>query len=166
MAPQASAYHPQPTPIINETEKRSHLLPRYFLDYGQFSSHAPQYDSSFTSVTKDDLDLLIHTYGSEFSTQQPVSTIDYLKDSGDVALAFVDKFLMKSKTGTNEHEKEKTSNGTKVNGFGDDHAENHGELERESRPRVSLDSCRLASSNDHENLQQHFDMKWTKRPDY
>jgi len=140
-APQASAYHPQPTPIVNETEKRNHLLPRYFLDYGQFSSHAPQYDSSFSSITKRDLDLLIHTYGSEFSTQNPISTIDYLKDSGDLALAFVDKFLMKSKNGENGHEKEKTSNGTKINGFGDDHTENH------------------SSSNGHENLQQHFDMK-------
>lgn len=81
------------TPIVNETEKRNHLLPRYYLDYGPFASHAPQYDSSFTSLSKDDLDLLIHTYGSEFSGQYSVSLIDYVKDSGDLALASVDKYF-------------------------------------------------------------------------
>jgi len=92
-APSASAYHPHPTPIVNESEKRNHLLPRYFLDYGPFSSHAPQYDSSFSSISKDELDLLIHTYGSEFSAQYAVSLIDYVKDSGDLALSYVDRFL-------------------------------------------------------------------------
>jgi bromodomain-containing protein 7/9 len=101
--PSPSAYHPHPTPIVNESEKRNHLLPRYFLDYGPFSSHAPQYDSSFTSISKDDLDLLIHTYGSEFSSQYAVSLIDYVKDSGDLALAYVDRFLSVLTNG--EHDK-------------------------------------------------------------
>lgn len=89
-------YHSHTTPIVNETEKRNHLLPRYYLDYGPFASHAPQYDSSFTSLSKDDLDLLIHTYGSEFSGQHTVSLIDYVKDSGDLALASVDRHFKKS----------------------------------------------------------------------
>lgn len=92
-APSSNAYHPHPTPIVNENEKRNHLLPRYFLDYGPFSSHAPQYDSSFSSISKDELDLLIHTYGSEFSAQNAVSLIDYVKDSGDLSLTYVDKFF-------------------------------------------------------------------------
>jgi len=102
-APSASAYHPHPTPIVNESEKRNHLLPRYFLDYGPFSSHAPQYDSSFTSISKDELDLLIHTYGSEFSAQYAVSLIDYVKDSGDLALAYVDRFLSVLTNGEHEN---------------------------------------------------------------
>ena len=101
-APTSNAYHPQPTTIVNETEKRNHLLPRYFLDYGSFSSHAPQYDSSFTSLSKDELDSLIHTYGSEFSAQQPVSVIDYVKDSGDLALSYVDRCLSVPKNGEND----------------------------------------------------------------
>jgi bromodomain-containing protein 7/9 len=105
-APSASAYHPHPTPIVNESEKRNHLLPRYFLDYGPFSSHAPQYDSSFSSISKDELDLLIHTYGSEFSAQYAVSLIDYVKDSGDLALAYVDRFLSVLTNG--EHDNLKT----------------------------------------------------------
>lgn len=101
--PSASAYHPHPTPIVNETEKRNHLLPRYFLDYGPFSSHAPQYDSSFTSISKEELDLLIHTYGSEFSAQYAVSLIDYVKDSGDLALAYVDRLLPTLTNGDSTH---------------------------------------------------------------
>ncbi|CAF4182185.1 unnamed protein product, partial [Rotaria magnacalcarata] len=100
--PSANAYNPHPVPIVNESEKRSHLLPRYFLDYGPFSSHAPQYDSSFTSISKDELDLLIHTYGSEFSAQYAVSMIDYVKDTGDLALSYVDRFLSAATNGKHE----------------------------------------------------------------
>ena len=92
-APSASAYHRHPTPIVNESEKRNHLLPRYFLEYGPFSAHAPQYDSSFSSIPKDELNSLVHTYGSEFSAQYAVSLIDYVKDIGDLALAYTDRFL-------------------------------------------------------------------------
>jgi bromodomain-containing protein 7/9 len=111
-APSASAYHPHPTPIVNESEKRNHLLPRYFLDYGPFSSHAPQYDSSFSSISKDELDLLIHTYGSEFSAQYAVSLIDYVKDSGDLALAYVDRFLSVLTNGEHDNYKNLSSGNT------------------------------------------------------
>jgi len=80
-------------PIVNENDKRNHLLPRYFLENGPFSSNASQYDSPFSSVSKEELDLLIHTYGSEFSAQYAVSLMDYVRDSGDLALAYVDRFL-------------------------------------------------------------------------
>jgi bromodomain-containing protein 7/9 len=115
-APSASAYHPHPTPIVNESEKRNHLLPRYFLDYGPFSSHAPQYDSSFSSISKDELDLLIHTYGSEFSAQYAVSLIDYVKDSGDLALGYVDRFLSVVTNGEHENlnAKRQESNNSKI----------------------------------------------------
>ncbi|CAF0981682.1 unnamed protein product [Didymodactylos carnosus] len=89
--------------IINEVEKRNHLSPRYFLDYGPFSSHAPSYDSSFSSITKDELDLLIHTYGSEFSAAYAVSLLDYVKDSGELAMAYVDRLLSVLTNGEHEN---------------------------------------------------------------
>jgi hypothetical protein len=66
---------------------------KYFLENGPFSSNAPQYESAFSSTSKDELELLIHTYGSEFSAQYAVSLMDYVKDAGDLALAYVDRFL-------------------------------------------------------------------------
>ncbi|CAF1350165.1 unnamed protein product [Adineta ricciae] len=108
--PSSHSYQSQSTPIVNENEKRSHLLPRYFLDYGAFASHAPQYDSSFTSISHDDLNLLIHTYGSEFSAQHPVSLIDYAKDSGDLALSYVDRCL--NVAANEKTQTEVTSNGS------------------------------------------------------
>lgn len=115
--PSTNAYHPHPVPIVNESEKRTHLLPRYFLDYGAFSSHAPQYDSSFTSMSKEELDLLIHTYGSEFSAQHPVSLIDYVKDTGDLALSYVDRLLSVKKNRKPENstdKEEKQTNNSKI----------------------------------------------------
>ncbi|CAF0802231.1 unnamed protein product [Didymodactylos carnosus] len=91
------------TTIINEAEKRNHLSPRYFLDYGPFSSNAPSYDSSFSSITKDELDLLIHTYGSEFSTAYSVSLLDYVKDPGELAMAYVDRLLNVLTNGEHEN---------------------------------------------------------------
>lgn len=80
-------------PIVDENGKRNDLLSKHFLENGPFSSNASQYDSPFGSTPKEELDLLIHTYGSEFSAQYAVSLMDYVKDAGDLALAFVDRFL-------------------------------------------------------------------------
>lgn len=80
-------------PIVNEDEKRNQLLAKHFLENGPFSSNASQYDSPFSSTSKEDLDLLIHTYGSEFSAQYAVSLMDYVKQAGDLASAYVDRFL-------------------------------------------------------------------------
>ncbi|CAF1470461.1 unnamed protein product [Rotaria sordida] len=80
-------------PIVNDNEKRYQLLARDFLDNGPFSSNISQYDSIFSSMSKEELDLLTHTYGSEFSAQYAVSLMDYVKDAGDLALAYVDRFL-------------------------------------------------------------------------
>ncbi len=66
---------------------------RNYLENGPFSSNSSQYDLPFSSIPKEELDLLIHTYGSEFSAQYAVSLMDYVKDSGDLALAYVDRFL-------------------------------------------------------------------------
>ncbi len=80
-------------PIVNENEKRHLISSKEFLENGPFSANASQYESPFSSIPKEELDLLIHTYGSEFSAQYAVSLMDYVKDSGDLALAYVDRFL-------------------------------------------------------------------------
>lgn len=80
-------------PIVDEHGKRNDLLSKHFLENGPFSTNASQYDSPFSSTSKEELDLLIHTYGSEFSAQYAVSLMDYVKDAGDLALAYVDRFL-------------------------------------------------------------------------
>ncbi|CAF2912889.1 unnamed protein product [Rotaria sp. Silwood2] len=80
-------------PIVNGNEKRHQLLSRDFLENGPFSSNTSQSDSTFSSISKEEVDLLIHTYGSEFSAQYAVSLMDYVKDAGDLALAYVDRFL-------------------------------------------------------------------------
>ena len=46
-----------------------------------------------SSLPKEELDLLIHTYGSEFAAQYAVSLTDYVKDAGDLAMTFVDRCL-------------------------------------------------------------------------
>ncbi|CAF2782505.1 unnamed protein product [Rotaria sp. Silwood2] len=151
--PSANAYHPHPIPIVNESEKRNHLLPRYFLDYGPFSSHAPQYDSSFTSVSKDELDLLIHTYGSEFSAQYAVSLIDYVKDTGDLALSYVDRFLSTLTNG--KHDNLNIKQGKQTN----DISSNEQQLNN-SNHISTLDSTKFESHiNSNDNIQHQLDMK-------
>ncbi|CAF3382035.1 unnamed protein product [Rotaria socialis] len=148
--PSANAYHPHPVPIVNESEKRSHLLPRYFLDYGPFSSHAPQYDSSFTSISKDELDLLIHTYGSEFSAQYAVSMIDYVKDTGDLALSYVDRFLSAATNGKHESSITKQSRNTPSTE----------QQSNDSNHIATLDSIKLESNNhSNGNIQHQLDLK-------
>ena len=66
---------------------------REFLEHGPFSSQPTHNDSPFASIPKEELDLLIHSYGSEFSAQYAVSLMDYVKNTGDLALAYVDRFL-------------------------------------------------------------------------
>jgi len=80
-------------PIVDEHGKRNDLLSKHFLENGPFSSNASQFDSSLSSLPKEELDLLIHTYGSEFAAQYAVSLTDYVKDAGDLAMTFVDRCL-------------------------------------------------------------------------
>jgi len=80
-------------PVITESDKRNQTSSKYFLEHGPFSSNPSQHDSAFSSMPKEEVDRLIHTYGSEFSAQYAVSLMDYVKDAGDLALAYVDRFL-------------------------------------------------------------------------
>ena len=80
-------------PVIQDKEQSHQLSAHDFLEHGPFSSHGSSSDSTFSSLPKDELDSLIHTYGSDFSAQYAVSLMDYVKDTGDLALAYVDRFL-------------------------------------------------------------------------
>ena len=39
------------------------------MNYGPFSSYAPTYDSSFATLSKEESDLLLSTYGDETGIQ-------------------------------------------------------------------------------------------------
>lgn len=36
-----------------------------YLNYGPFGTYAPQYDSTFANMTKEETDILLSTYGDE-----------------------------------------------------------------------------------------------------
>ena len=50
-------------------DRRNKATPVMYMNYGPFSSHAPAYDSSFSTVCKEDSDKLLQTYGDEQGVQ-------------------------------------------------------------------------------------------------
>lgn len=119
--PSAHALNSNSSSFVNEIEKKNRLLPRYFLDYGSFSSHAPQFDSSFCTLPKDELDLLIHTYGSEFVTQNTIDVVDYAKDCGEIELSELDRIFS-----SNKKRRETNHSTSLVNGHGRDEFHSNG----------------------------------------
>lgn len=74
-------------------DKRNKVCPETYLCYGPFSSHAPSYDSSFASCTKEESDLLLHTYGGEVGVQYAKSVQKFVENAGISAVEMVDKLL-------------------------------------------------------------------------
>ncbi|KAK3758538.1 hypothetical protein RRG08_058806 [Elysia crispata] len=74
-------------------DKRNKVCPETYLCYGPFSSHAPSYDSSFASCTKEESDLLLHTYGGEIGVQYAKSVQKFVENAGISAVEMVDKLL-------------------------------------------------------------------------
>ncbi|KAL5021875.1 hypothetical protein ScPMuIL_001030 [Solemya velum] len=74
-------------------DKRNKVSPVNYLGYGPFSSYAPQYDSSFANITKDESDLLLSTYGNETGVQYAKSVKSYVENSGDYVNRMVDRML-------------------------------------------------------------------------
>lgn len=62
------------------------------LYYGAFGSYAPSYDSTFANLTKEESDLVYHTYGDETAVQYAESILDFSKDC-DYTLTMVDNLL-------------------------------------------------------------------------
>lgn len=74
-------------------DKRNKVCPETYLCYGPFNSHAPAYDSSFASCTKEESDLLLSTYGGEIGVQYAKSVQKFVENAGISAVEMVDKLL-------------------------------------------------------------------------
>ncbi|XP_070199933.1 bromodomain-containing protein 7-like isoform X3 [Littorina saxatilis] len=74
-------------------DKRNKVTPVQYVNYGPFSSFAPQYDSSFASVNKDESDLLLATYGDETGVQYAKSVQGFVDSAGDYAVKMVNNLL-------------------------------------------------------------------------
>ncbi|XP_014664625.1 PREDICTED: bromodomain-containing protein 7-like [Priapulus caudatus] len=74
-------------------DKRNKAVPVSYLNYGDYGSYGPIYDSSFANLNKEDSDLIYATYGDETGVQYAESLMDYVKDSDDFAVKFVNNLL-------------------------------------------------------------------------
>ncbi|XP_055955506.1 bromodomain-containing protein 7 isoform X2 [Patella vulgata] len=74
-------------------DKRNKVTPINYLNYGPFSSYAPTYDSSFSTLSKSESDLLLATYGDETGAQYATSVMDFVDTSGDYAVKMVNNLL-------------------------------------------------------------------------
>ncbi|BFZ13297.1 hypothetical protein BsWGS_16335 [Bradybaena similaris] len=74
-------------------DKRNKVCPETYLCYGPFSSHAPSYDSSFATCSKEESDLLLNTYGGETGVQYAKSVQKFVECAGLSAVEMVDKLL-------------------------------------------------------------------------
>ncbi|GAB6025856.1 hypothetical protein CHUAL_011834 [Chamberlinius hualienensis] len=61
-------------------DKRNIIKPVNYLNYGNFGSYAPTYDSIFANVTKEESDLIYSTYGDETCVQYAESLFNFTKD--------------------------------------------------------------------------------------
>ncbi|KAK5980512.1 SWI/SNF nucleosome remodeling complex component, partial [Trichostrongylus colubriformis] len=64
-----------------------------YLNYGPFSSFAPQYDSTWATLTKRDSDLLLRTYGDRCTVADVMSLRDMVSDAGAHFVKVVDDLL-------------------------------------------------------------------------
>ncbi|XP_078458238.1 bromodomain-containing protein 7-like [Lampetra planeri] len=74
-------------------DKRNRITPVTYLNYGPFSTFAPQYDSTFSNLSKEESDVLYSTYGDQAGLQYAVSIQDYIRDCGDYTVHMVDNLL-------------------------------------------------------------------------
>ncbi|VDO26061.1 unnamed protein product [Haemonchus placei] len=64
-----------------------------YLNYGPFSSFAPQYDSTWATLTKRDSDLLLRTYGDRSTVADVMSLRNMVSDAGAHFVKVVDDLL-------------------------------------------------------------------------
>ncbi|XP_070575836.1 bromodomain-containing protein 7-like [Ptychodera flava] len=74
-------------------DKRNKVNPVSYLMYGPFGSHAPTYDSTFATISKEDSDLLFSTYKDETGIQYAKSLQSFVKDTGDYAIKLANGLL-------------------------------------------------------------------------
>lgn len=81
----------QPAGQISD-EKKCKVVPVNYLLYGPYGSFGPTYDSSLSSTTKEDSDLLLKTYGSEFGLSYAKSLKDFTSECS-FSKNYVDRIL-------------------------------------------------------------------------
>lgn len=64
-----------------------------YLNYGPFASFAPQYDSTWATLTKEDSDLLLRTYGDRNTVADVMSLREIVSDAGAHFIKVVDDLL-------------------------------------------------------------------------
>ncbi|KAK6726761.1 hypothetical protein RB195_004836 [Necator americanus] len=64
-----------------------------YLNYGPFASFAPQYDSTWATLTKRDSDLLLRTYGDRSTVADVMSLRNMVEDAGAHFIKVVDDLL-------------------------------------------------------------------------
>ncbi|CAI5437863.1 unnamed protein product [Caenorhabditis angaria] len=67
--------------------------PINYLNYGPFASFAPQYDSTWATMTKEDSDLFLRTYGDKTNAVEAMSMKAFVADSGEFMMRIVDDML-------------------------------------------------------------------------
>ncbi|XP_063439065.1 bromodomain-containing protein 7-like [Mytilus trossulus] len=74
-------------------DKRNRVTTGQYLNYGPFGTYAPQYDSTFANMTKEETDILLSTYGDETGVGYAKSVMSFVESGGDYAIAMVDNLL-------------------------------------------------------------------------
>ncbi|XP_068938628.1 bromodomain-containing protein 7 isoform X2 [Petaurus breviceps papuanus] len=74
-------------------DKRNKVTPVLYLNYGPYSSYAPNYDSTFANISKDDSDLIYTTYGEDSNLPGGFSIHEFLATSQDYPYVMADSLL-------------------------------------------------------------------------
>ncbi|XP_001371370.1 bromodomain-containing protein 7 [Monodelphis domestica] len=74
-------------------DKRNKVTPVLYLNYGPYSSYAPNYDSTFANISKDDSDLIYTTYGEDSNLSGGFSIHEFLATSQDYPYVMADSLL-------------------------------------------------------------------------
>lgn len=75
----------------------------YFVENGPFGTNPPVYDASYSSLSREETDILLTTYGDETAYQYALSFMEFKKDTGVLFNRYVN--LVLNSLTNNEHEK-------------------------------------------------------------
>ncbi|XP_071092331.1 bromodomain-containing protein 7-like [Haliotis cracherodii] len=127
-------------------DKRNKISPVTYLNYGPFSSYAPQYDSAFSSVSKEESDLLLSTYGDDTGAQYAKSVMSFVESAEDYGVKMVDVLLDVLTKG--EHSKTRRLLEQKKKVEADKKAEEEKQKEKEAKVKKNIDFNSLRSLGD------------------
>ncbi|CAJ0584178.1 unnamed protein product, partial [Mesorhabditis spiculigera] len=79
--------------LMQPIEMKTAQAPITYLDYGPFSSFAPQYDSTWATLDKAESDLVLRTYGDRANAADVQSLRNMVANAGDHMIKIVDELL-------------------------------------------------------------------------